>query len=273
MKKSASKKAPAKKPAVAAKGAVKKKAAPVKVAAASGKSAAKAGLADKNGRDAVKSAIPCNICGGTQFKAGPNGRLSTTQKHPVCVNCGALERHRAYRDIFNKIRSPALKDYSCLSFNRDRSIAGGWFKSIMVTESGSRDALDIEDLSLANESVDVVVCNHVLGGVRDYVKAFKELVRVTSRKGFAFISFGNPHHRQKTDDWGFADPKRHGLYRSFGADIEGKLRSIIPGVGIARLVGQDPVTGVEDRAYVLSRNLDLLGALGEKGLKIRFLHF
>jgi SAM-dependent methyltransferase len=223
--------------------------------------------------DSHASAVPCNICGGTQFKAGPGGRLSATQKFPACLGCGALERHRVCRDIFDKIRSPIFKKYSCLSFGRDRSIAGGWFKSMTIAEADSANALDVEHLSLPDESVDVVVCNHVLGAVRDCDKAFKELVRVTSRQGFVFVSFGNPQFRQKTEDWGYADPNRHGLYRTFGSDIEGKLRMIVPGVGIARLVGQDPVTGAEDRAYVFTRNLDLLGALGENGLKIRFLHF
>lgn len=266
------------KAAVAAKLPGKKVPSP-KPSKTKGKPAAKASSQKKAGGRAkfeppqlITSEVPCNICGGTQFKAGPNGRLSTTQKPPVCAGCGTLERHRVYRNIFDKIRSPAFNQYACLSFNKDRSIASGWFKSVTVT-SPENNPLDVEALSLPDESVDVVVCNHVLGGVRDYERALKELARVTSRKGFAFISFGNPHFRQQTDDWGFSDPKRHGLYRSFGADIEDKLRAIVPGVGIARLVGEDPATGTEDRAYVLTRNLELLSALGERGLKVRFLHF
>ncbi len=220
-----------------------------------------------------KSDVPCNICGGMAFRPGPGGRLSSTKQPPVCIGCGSLERHRVFRSIFDKIRGPVFKELSCLAFNRDRSVAGGWFDSIQYSEPDSRHALDVENISIPSGGVDVVLCNHVLSSVPSYEQALRELVRVISGRGFAFVSFPNPHYRQITDDWGYPKPQQHNQYRIFGADIETKLPTILPGIGIARVVDEDPVTGAEDRAYIISKNRNFMGQLGERGLKLRFLHF
>jgi hypothetical protein len=214
----------------------------------------------------------CNICGGTRFVPGPGGRMSITKRAPVCEGCGSFERHRAFRSIFDKIRSPAYKKLSCLSFNKDRSIAGGWFKTARYGDPAT-DPLDVQSLDLPDESVDVVVCNHVLNSVPDYKQGLAELTRIVSRTGYIFLSFANPHYRKITEDWGYPKPKQHGHYRVFGADIEKKLPVLTGNLGVARVIGEDPVTGVEERAYIISKNEELLMQIGERGVRIRFLHF
>ena len=227
--------------------------------------------------EGVKVLAPCNICGGTVFTPGPGGRLSVNKLPPRCEECGSVERHRAFKMIFDKIRTGTFKaifkEWSCLAFNKDRTVAGGWFASIKYAVPGTEDALDVQNISLPSESVDVVVCNHIISTVPRYEQGLKELARIISKRGFAFVSFPNPHYRQITDDWGFPKPEQHGLYRIFGADIEAKLKTILPDIAIVRVIGQDPVTGAEDRAYIISKSSDFLGHLGEQGLRIRFLHF
>ena len=219
------------------------------------------------------AATPCNICGGTSFKAGPRARLSVGQLPPVCTACGSLERHRTYRTIFDNIRGPSFKEFSCLSFSKDRSYAGGWFASIRHCGPGTDNPLDVQRIDLPDESVDVVICNYLLASVPRYEQGFREIARVISKRGFAFVSIPNPHYRQATLDWGQPRKEHHGQYRSFGEDIEAKLPTILPNLGIVRLVSADPVTGQEDRAYILSKNSDFLGRLGERGMRIRFLQF
>jgi hypothetical protein len=63
----------------------------------------------------------------------------------------------------------------------------------------------------------------------------------------------------------------HGHCRLFGSDIEAKLPIIVPQLGILRLVGKDPVTAVEDQAYLFSSNYELLDGITDKGVTCRFL--
>lgn len=215
----------------------------------------------------------CNICGGTKFKLGPGGRLSITKLPPLCQGCGSLERHRVLRSTFDRIRNPKFKKFNALIFTKDLSVAGGWFGSVHVSVPGSRGAIDVQKIKLEDRSVDVIVCNHVLTNVPDYKKALNEITRVISDRGFAFISFSNPHFRAVTEDWGKADPNRHNQYRIFGSDIEQQLPSILSSAGILRVSQSDPVTATEDRAYIISKNIEVLEAFAETGWRVRFIHF
>lgn len=226
----------------------------------------------KAGDSGTTMSVACNICGGTKFKSAPGGRLSVTNLPPVCMNCGSLERHRAFRNIFDKIRGPSFKKLSCLMFSKDPSVAGGWFASMRHSIYGTESSLDLQKIALNNAAVDVVICNHILEHVPRYQDALREISRIISDTGFAFVSFPNPHYRKVTVDWGYPKPEQHMHYRIFGADIEPKLKTILPGVGIVRVVGDDPVTATEDRGYIISKNNDFLGGIGERGLRFRYLH-
>jgi len=213
----------------------------------------------------------CNICGGTTFKEGPNHRLSTTNLLPMCAKCGSLERHRVFRALFNGFRTVQFRSMSCLMFSKDSSVAGGWFGSMRYSIYGTESSLDVQDIALPDGAFDVVVCNHILEHVPRYEAGLTEICRIISPTGFAFVSFPNPHHREVTLDWGYPKPEMHGHYRLFGSDIEAKLPLLLPGVGILRLVGRDPVTGTEDRAYIFSKNRDFLNKITEREITYQFL--
>lgn len=223
--------------------------------------------------DSETTQTACNICGATSFKAGPSGRLSVDGRPPICTGCGSSERHRVFRSIFENVRGTYFKSLSCLMFTKDRSIAGGWFASTQYCGPGSAPEFDIQKLPVPNESVDVIVCNNVLAATKSYELGFKEIARVMSNRGFAFISFPNPHYRKVTKDWGHPKEEHNGNYRTFGEDIEAKMPALLPDLGIVRVVSEDPVTGHEDRAYIISKNSEFLARIGEKGMRIRFLQF
>lgn len=212
---------------------------------------------------------PCNICGGTKFKPGPGGRLSTTGLLPRCVKCAALERHRIFRGMFDQFRTSNFKELSCLMFSRDPTVADNWFASLRHSIYGTETSLDVQNIALAKDAYDVVICNHVLEHVPRYQDGFRELVRVA--RAFAFISFPDPHVREVTDDWGYPKPDQHMHYRMFGADIEKRFTVMLPGIKIARAVGTDPVTGAEDRAYLLSKGLKWIDRLVESGVRCQVL--
>lgn len=225
-----------------------------------------------SGAGATEAVKVCNICGGTAFKPGPNQRLSIiTNLPPKCEKCGSLERHRAFRSVFDRFRSVKFRTLSCLMFSRDPTVAKGWFGSMRYSLYGTDSSLDVQAIDVPDAEYDVVVCNHVLEHVPRYEEGLRELMRVTKPSGFLFVSFPAPHYKRITSDWGYAKPEMHGHYRVFGSDIEQKLPAILPGIGILRVIGTDPATATEDRAYFFSRNRDFLAELPRKGIDCQVL--
>jgi SAM-dependent methyltransferase/polysaccharide pyruvyl transferase WcaK-like protein len=192
----------------------------------------------------------CPICGGTEFGSGPGGRMSRTGRPPRCATCGALERHRIFRLIFDGIRSPAFRSLSCLMFSRDQSVATSWFGHHEYSIFGGNNSLDLQRIERPDASYDVVVCNHVLEHVADYRSALRELVRITRPGGFVFLSVPTPISREKTNDWGFPRADQHGHFRIFGRDIETVFAAEMPDHQVIAVTARDPATGTEDMAYL-----------------------
>lgn len=202
--------------------------------------------------------MACNICGGQEFKDAPLGRRSSTGFPPVCIKCGSLERHRIFREIFLKIRTPDYREKNCLQFSNDPTTAAGWFKTRDTSIYGVRNSLDVQDIDLPSSTYDIVICNHVIEHVADYKSAIKELCRIKKYDGFLFLSFPNPHGRDVTIDWGYPNPDQHGHFRVFGRDVECEFRYIVPDEYTLKIQERDPVTGVEDVAYIMSRSFRLV---------------
>lgn len=197
--------------------------------------------------------VECNICGSTEFKPGPGGRLFR-DRLPVCASCGSLERHRVFRTILAPlIGNGAASDLTALQFSRDPSINAAWFKSLTHSIYGHENSLDIQNLDLPDAAFDIVICNHVIEHVADDAAAFSEVSRIISDWGFAFVSVPNPAERQTTDDWGKPDWNQHGHFRVYGADVVERLPGMIPHVWITMVKASDPVTGREDLGFILSR--------------------
>lgn len=187
--------------------------------------------------------------------------MASTGKKPRCVKCGALERHRIFRGVFERIGTSQFKNLSCLMFSCDGTVEDAWFSSLRYSVYGTDTSLDVQQIALPDNSYDVIICNHVLEHVLRYQDGLRELVRVA--QAFAFVSFPNPHARAVTKDWGYPKPDEDMHYRLFGADIEKQFATLLPGTKIARVVGTDPVTGSEDRAYLLSKEQKWIDRLGE----------
>lgn len=212
----------------------------------------------------ISNSLPtCNICNSTEFKPGPGGRLGNGNIAPACAKCGSLERNRIHRKIFDDIRNEQFKTLSALMFHNDLSIDRDWFSSFRSSHPKGEAPLDVQNIDLPNSAYDVVVCSYILDKVPNYAAAIRELLRVSSDRGFVFLSFPQPHTRAKTVDWGY--PKtEHGSYRIFGADVEQEIIELLGDAGILRVVARDNVNNVEDRAYIISRNRDLLREFAQK---------
>jgi SAM-dependent methyltransferase len=196
----------------------------------------------------------CNICQNDHFRPRPNGRLSRTGLPPECTRCRSLERHRAFRLIFEKLRDSSFEAAKCLQISLDLSLNQSWFHSVEVSVYGTGTGIDIQRIERPDKSYDFIVCNHVLEHVPDYRGAICELVRIARPDGFLFLSFPCPYSRKTTDDWGYARADQNGHYRMFGRDVEAVYSEIVPQVHVVAVQANDPVTGAADLGYILTRS-------------------
>lgn len=208
-------------------------------------------------KSVTNNEVKCNICGGSEFDFGPNKRLSRTKKLPCCKNCGSAERHRVFRHTHQKLREYLPYHlYSGLQISKDLSVESEWFKNYELSIYGGQNSIDLQNIERDTESYDVVICNHVLEHIENDLRALKELFRIFSKDGLLQISVPQPMVFKKTDDWGFADPKKFGHYRMYGIDIKDKFEQTMPkNVSYLQVVSKDPVTGAADMCFIFLKSL------------------
>jgi SAM-dependent methyltransferase len=195
----------------------------------------------------------CNICGGTKFRGGPNGRLSPTKKLPNCVGCRSMERHRSLHACYEGLPFGFLRWRRALQFSRDPSLQGLPFKSYEVSKYGGENHLDVQKLDRPDASYDLLVLNHVLECVPDVRAALKECMRVLSPEGILQITFARPHARDSTRD--FSEPQGEDrILHLFGKDVERYFRLAELGIGCFVDREEDPVTGTPQEFHFFSRD-------------------
>lgn len=194
----------------------------------------------------------CNICGGEVFSTGPGGRLSHNGKKPSCDGCFSLERHRIFRRVFERLYDEDFKNCTALQFSNDNTITPGSLKSLEVSIYDGDNSLDLQAINKADNSFDIVVCNHVIEHVQDDRAALRELDRIAAPEGFIFLSFPLPLRFAHTLDWGHPDPKMHGHYRVYGMDVVTLLRAQLGDRYIVMFCDSDPVTTTSDAVFLIT---------------------
>jgi len=129
----------------------------------------------------------CNIC-DTKLKKFI--KLKTNDL--ICPNCGSLPRTRGLwmliqKELENKrvlhfSPSPALKQVI-----QKRSSTLEYLTTDYEDEFESELELNIENMTLEDNSFDVIVCYHILEHVIDDVKALQELHRILKENGVCYI--------------------------------------------------------------------------------------
>jgi len=208
---------------------------------------------------APTSRLRCPICGGTAFVAGPKGRLSPGGIAPRCAGCQSLERHRAFRTVFDALR-PATGALSVLQFSDDASAPRDAFARFEVSVYGGPNHLDLAAIDRPSGSVGFAIANHVLEHVGDDHAALAELDRITAPEGAVVLSVPDLLRCYATVEYGRAREDKHGHYRIYGPDIVERWCRAVPGWHGLGVIGRDPVTGEPDRLTILSRNTTLLAA-------------
>jgi SAM-dependent methyltransferase len=136
----------------------------------------------------------------------------------------------------------------------DQAIHAGWFMSYEVSVYGGRNSLDIQNIAREPGSYSYIICNHVLEHVEHDDLAVKELLRVLTDDGILQFAVPDPLHHKLTSDWGYPNPKNHGHYRTYGADLLRTRLSPLLQQSVLSVVAQDPVTSYEDVVYFCTKS-------------------
>lgn len=193
----------------------------------------------------ISDKIACSICGGYNFGPGPNHRMSLTGKAPCCKKCGALERHRILRKIFESFPLGFFDWRNAIQFSHDKGIDENWFRTFEVSIYEGKNSIDLQAINRPDGIFDFISLNHVLESVPDDRVAFAELCRVLSPRGVMQICFGSPMSRETTVE--LPEPqfewKAHHLY---GRDLITRFRCHELGVNVLAVEEMDPCTGASE---------------------------
>ena len=153
----------------------------------------------------------------------------------------SLERHRQMWLYLQNETDFFIKNYKVLHIAPEQEFLRK-FKKMKNLDYTSADLFspivdvkaDILDLPFADESFDVIFCNHVLEHIEDDRKAMSELYRVMKKGGWGILQVPMKNSLEKTyEDFTITNPKERqkhfGQYdhvRWYGMDYFDRLKSV-----------------------------------------------
>lgn len=190
----------------------------------------------------IGNKVECPVCGGHFSKFLPYGYTKATGRdNALCPKCLSLERHRLMwlylndkTDFFsNKLKVLHIAPEQCF-YKRFRALPNLDYTTADLESPIADVHFDVQEIPFAEESYDVVICNHVLEHVTDDKKAMNEIYRVLKPNGFAILQVPMDTENPNTmEDPSVTDPKeRERLYRQkdhvrlYGLDYADKLSKV-----------------------------------------------
>lgn len=205
----------------------------------------------------------CPICGARRRRFLPYGYVSS-REDALCPRCLSLERHRLIwlwieRRTTLRTELPTLLHIApevSLMRHFERLYKGSDRYLTADLESPlARMHFDVQQIPLADESVDVVICNHLLEHVADDRRAIKELYRTMRRGGWGIMIVPEERGRSTTfEDDSITDAEERtrlfGQYdhrRVYGRDYDDRLREA--GFEVERITCDELLSADEQRLY------------------------
>lgn len=205
----------------------------------------------------------CPICGTRRRRFLPYGYV-TSREDALCPSCLSLERHRM---IWLWIRNntsllaerPMLLHIApevSLMSRLKRLYRGTTHYITADLESPLADYhFDVEKIPLENESVEVIICNHLFEHVKDDRRAMRELYRIMRPGGWGIMIVPEDRSRATTfEDDTITDPKERtrlfGQYdhrRIYGRDYDKRLAEA--GFIVERIPFEAQLTPEEQSLY------------------------
>lgn len=207
----------------------------------------------------------CPICGTQRRKFMPYGYV-TSREDALCPHCLSLERHRMIW-LWITRNTTLLNDHPRLLHIAPEVSLMRHFKKMYRGIEGYITAdlespladmhFDVQQIPLADSSIDVLICNHLLEHVEDDRRAMRELYRVLRSGGWGIMLVPEERNRATTfEDDTITDPKLRtelfGQYdhrRIYGRDYDDRLREA--GFRVERTAVSSFTTEEERRLYSL----------------------
>jgi SAM-dependent methyltransferase len=189
----------------------------------------------------------CNLCGysGRFLPFGDPPRRGA-----LCGRCRSAERHRLL-GLWVSSNPDAVDGRRVLHFAPEAVTAellrgrAGRYRSADLDPGAADIVLDIEDITLPDESVDLVVCSHVLEHVDD-AKALHQIGRILAPGGRALLMFPivegwertyeNAAHASEVERIRYFGQRDH--VRMFGRDVRDRIRRA--GFGLDEFTAEEP---------------------------------
>lgn len=183
----------------------------------------------------------CPVCGCRRRRFLPYGYVSV-RSNALCPRCLSLERHRLLwlwltreTDICKGERQLLHIAPEVALMRRFREIYARHPELYITADLESplaRMHFDVQHIPLADESVDIVICNHIMEHVADDRLAMHELWRILRRGGWGVVLSPVDESRAATfEDDSITDPAERtrifGQYdhrRIYGCDYADRLR-------------------------------------------------
>ena len=210
----------------------------------------------------------CPVCGAHRRKFMPYGYVEQ-RDDALCPSCLSLERHRALWLCLTGDGGPSfggrllhIAPEVCFKRRLRRIMrrAGGEYVTADLESPLADLHFDVQDIPLADGSVDIIICNHLLEHVADDRRALSELCRVMKRGGWGVVTVPVDTERAETfEDDSVTDPSERtrifGQYdhrRIYGRDYAERLREAGFEVGVRDVAAT--LSDAECRRYAIRRN-------------------
>ncbi len=203
----------------------------------------------------------CPLCGGSFRRFMPYGYVRSREE-AMCPRCLALERHRMIwlwiereTDLLTSLPELlhiAPEDSLRRRFRRVYG-ASGRYKTADLESPLADMHFDVQQIPLAESSIDVVICNHLFEHVEDDALAMRELWRIMRPGGWGIMLVPEDRSRAVTfEDDTITDAEERtrlfGQYdhrRVYGRDYDERLRAA--GFEVER-IDYESMLSVEERA-------------------------
>ena len=140
--------------------------------------------------------VECPVCGSRYRRFMPYGYVQS-RANALCPKCLALERHRLLRryltretDLLTSFpRTLHIAPEVCIMRHLKPHFKGhpGQYVTADLESPLADLHFDVQQIPLADDSVDVILCNHLLEHVADDRRALHELYRILKPGGWGIL--------------------------------------------------------------------------------------
>jgi SAM-dependent methyltransferase len=190
---------------------------------------ARAAAALANRLPGARVACPC--CGWEGRRFYDYLEVGFTAREVECPRCNSHPRHRLFALWLGRVYRLREKQGRALVFAPERALEGAWAEArglkVLRTDiepsRGVELLADIQRLPFADDSFDLVWCQHVLTQIPDDRAAIAELSRVLRPRAGELIVSVSQERGKGTREFGRANERLMGFWRVYGDDFTARL--------------------------------------------------